>query len=51
MLKGLLKIYKKVKSVVEADGDMVWVLDYPESSNYEECEEGETHVADAEDSW
>jgi len=48
LLKGLLKIYKEVKSVIEANSDVVRVLNRPEGSNDKEGEEGETHARDTE---
>jgi len=49
VLKGLLKIYEEVKSVIEADGDVVRVLNHPESSNNEEGEEDEAHAGKTEE--
>ena len=50
LLKGLLKIYKEVKSIIEADGNVVQVLDHPESSSHKEGEEDEAHATKTEDS-
>ena len=49
MLKGLLKIYEEVKRVVEANGDVIRVMNHPESSKHKECEEGETHARDTKE--
>ena len=48
-MKGLLEINEEVKCVVEADGDVIRVMDCPESSKYEESEEDETHARDTEE--
>jgi len=48
-LKGLLKINKEVECVVEADGDVIRVMDHPESSKHKEGEEDETHARDTEE--
>jgi len=44
-----VKIYKEVESVIEADGDVVQVLNHPESSNNKESEEDEAHVGKTEE--
>ena len=49
VLKGLLEINKEVECVVEVDGDVIRVMDCPESSKHEESEEDETHARDAEE--
>jgi len=48
LLKGLLKIYEEVESVIKADGDVVRILSRPEGSNDKEGEEDEAHVGDTE---
>jgi len=48
-LKGLLEINEEVECVVEADGDVIRVMDHPEGSKHKESEENETHVRDAKE--
>ena len=49
VLKGLLEINKEVECVVEADGDVIWVMNRPEGSKHEESEEDKMHMRDAEE--
>jgi len=49
LLKGLLEINEEVECVVEADGDVIRVVDCPESSKHKESEEDETHARDTEE--
>jgi len=48
-LKGLLEINEEVECVVEADGDVIRVMDRPESSKHKEGEEDEMHARDTEE--